>query len=76
MPREAAFEKGRRLLLEGRVRILRVDEENGEVQAEVRGDTARIYTVWHDREDGWHCDCSAYGNCSHRRAVQLVVVVR
>jgi uncharacterized Zn finger protein len=71
--RESAAAKARRLLVEGRVRIVSVDRG---VRAEVRGDSARLYDVsWFD-DGGWRCDCRAYGRaCSHVQAVQLVVVV-
>ncbi len=72
--RESAHTKGRRLLVEGRIRVLSANEDNGYVLAEVRGDSARIYTVTYD--DGrWACSCPTRGVCSHVRAVMLVVVV-
>jgi uncharacterized Zn finger protein len=71
--RESAHTKGRRLLVEGRVRILSANEDQGYVSAEVRGDSARIYIVTFEAE-GWRCDCPTLGVCSHQKAVQLVVV--
>jgi uncharacterized Zn finger protein len=71
--RENAASKARRLLLEGRVRTTNASDD-GYVSAEVRGDSARVYTVRYDR-DGWVCGCPALGVCSHIKAVQLVVVV-
>jgi uncharacterized Zn finger protein len=75
VPREAAFEKGRRLLIEGRVRMLMVRDEDREVSAEVRGDSAKVYAVSYDPVSGWFCSCQGYATCSHVRAVMLVVVV-
>jgi len=72
---ENAAAKGRRLLVEGRVRLIEVDEAGGHVVADVRGDSARIYAVIYGAGDGWRCDCPTYGVCSHIRAVQLVVAV-
>ncbi len=72
--RENAATKGRRLLVEGRVRLLHVDEDAGHVTAEVRGDSGCVYTVSYDA-GGWSCDCPTLGVCSHIRACQLVVVM-
>jgi hypothetical protein len=66
--------KARRLLTEGRVRILEAHEDDGVVSAAVRGDSGRVYTTSYDAS-GWFCTCSARGRCSHVQAVQLVVVV-
>ena len=72
--RESAFEKSRRLLTEGRVRLLAVD--NNHLSAEVRGDSAKVYVVSHEPGEEWMCDCASYGRrCSHIQAVQLVTVV-
>jgi uncharacterized Zn finger protein len=73
--RENAAVKARRLLVEGRVRVLAADEDGGHVAAEVRGDSACIYAVTYEAGAGWRCDCPTLGVCSHIRAVQLVVVV-
>lgn len=72
--REDAQAKARRLLVEGRVRVLAADEDAGLLSAEVRGDSARVYVVSHD-VDGWACTCRARGRCSHLQALQLVVVM-
>ncbi len=67
--------KARRLLTEGRVRVLNANEDDGFVSAEVRGDSARIYTVSYDAGDnGWRCSCPTVGVCSHIRTVMLIVV--
>lgn len=71
--RENARTKARRLLVEGRVLVRRVDEQGA--LAHVRGDSGavRIVTFGLGR---WFCDCPAKGDtCSHVRAVASVVVV-
>jgi uncharacterized Zn finger protein len=72
--RENAATKGRRLLVEGRVRVLEVDEYAGVALAEVRGDSSAVYSVSRD-ERGWHCDCEARTRCSHVVALQLVTAL-
>jgi uncharacterized Zn finger protein len=73
--RESAFVKARRLLVEGRIRILAASDDAGYVSAEVRGDSARVYIVSHEASNGgWGCDCPTRGLCSHIRAVQLITV--
>jgi hypothetical protein len=74
MSRETFQEKARRYLVEGRVRILACDEEDGTAQGEVRGHGA-IYTVSHD-ETGWECDCLARTECAHIAAIKCVTVLK
>ena len=71
--RENSRTKSRRLLIEGRVHIRRVDNQG--VLAEVRGDSGALRIVTY--EGGlWSCDCPAKRDtCSHVRAVASVVVV-
>lgn len=70
--KENAATKSKRLLVESRVGIRRVDAQG--VLASVRGDSGCIRTVVY--EDGhWSCDCIARGRCSHILAVQAVVLV-
>jgi uncharacterized Zn finger protein len=71
--RENAHTKARRLLVEGRIRVISVSEDDGHVTAEVRGDSARVYVVSYDNGT-WCCDCATFGVCSHIKAVQLVTV--
>ena len=75
MSRESAHEKGRRLLQEGRLRVLRI-EKTGLIVAECRGDSGEVYDLGFDpgpRE--WRCGClEMKGRCSHLIALQLVVV--
>jgi uncharacterized Zn finger protein len=74
MARESAAVKARRLLVEGRVTITRVD--GARIVSLVRGDSAAVYVVVHYPRWGWSCTCPALGRaCSHVLAVQLVVVV-
>ena len=72
MSRENAQAKGRRLLTEGRLRVLRV-ERSGLIVAECRGDSGEVYglgfaPVAHE----WRCTCEAKGRCSHIIALMLV----
>jgi uncharacterized Zn finger protein len=73
MPRENARSKAGRLLTEGRIEIVRLDEHG--CLALVRGDSGEIRTVRFER-GAWTCDCPALGYCSHAIACALVVVVR
>lgn len=72
MLRERQAEKAERLLVEGRVSILRVTDD--EIQAVVRGDHGSYYVAWHDG-GLWTCSCPANGLCSHARAVRQTVAV-
>jgi uncharacterized Zn finger protein len=72
---ENTHTKARRLLTEGRIRVLSANEDDGFLAAEVRGDSARVYVVSYESGGGgWSCDCPTRGVCSHLRAVQLVTV--
>ena len=73
--RENSRTKAARLLLEGRVMVLRVDSAG--CLADVRGDSGQIRRVVFDSQgDDWSCPCPARGKCSHVLAVAMVVVVR
>jgi hypothetical protein len=72
--RETIREKALRYLCEGRVRILVCNEEDGVVEADVRGEGAS-YVVVHD-ERGWWCDCEARTECCHISALRQVTVLR
>ncbi len=67
--RENAEAKGRRYIVEGRLRILMV--KGGRAFAECRGNGA----VYHPCYIGnrWRCDCPARTRCAHLVALQLVV---
>jgi uncharacterized Zn finger protein len=69
--RESAHDKGRRLLTEGRLRILDINEES--VAAHCMGDGAELYRVGF-ANGAWHCGCPAVGRCAHLVALQLVVL--
>jgi len=73
--RESFAEKARRLLTEGRVRVLAASEREGYISAEVRGDSAAIYAAGYEPDGGWWCSCLARGRCSHIAALQLIVVL-
>lgn len=71
---ENAQEKGRRLLTEGRLTLLRV-LANGYVHAQCRGDSAEVYDLGFDPGRAqWRCSCPAKGTCSHLVALQLVTL--
>lgn len=70
------IDKARRLLIEGRLNIVRRDCDN--IWAECRGDSGEVYTVGYDdsnRRD-WYCSCPAKTTCAHIKALQLVTVRR
>jgi hypothetical protein len=71
-PRENARLKAARLLVSGRIEIVRLDEHG--CLALVRGDSGEIRTVRFGR-GAWTCDCPALGYCSHAIATASVVVV-
>ena len=69
--RESAFTKGRRLLVEGRIFVRRVDDAG--FLANVRGDSGMYETGF----DGarWFCTCdhkAASTPCSHVMALRLI----
>ena len=72
MPRENAAAKARRLLIEGRVNIIR--RVGPELLAEIRGDSGEVYQAGHE-PGRWWCSCPAVDTCSHVRALMLVAVV-
>jgi uncharacterized Zn finger protein len=69
--RENAAAKGRRLLTEGRLRVLSIDASTA--TAEVRGDSGAVYRVAREHSGRWSCSCQALGRCSHLVALMLVV---
>jgi uncharacterized Zn finger protein len=71
--RENAAAKGRRLLTEGRLRVLEVGA--GTARAECRGDSGMTYVVGRDKSGHWACSCEAKGRCSHLIALMLVVAL-
>ena len=70
--RNDARHKAMRLLVSGRLRVLRV--EGRLVVAECRGDSGGTYKLGHDpRKSQWRCTCPARTDCSHLRALWAVV---
>jgi uncharacterized Zn finger protein len=67
--RETSALKAERLLVSGRVTVVRADGRH--IRAIVRGDSEGFHVVEHDA-GRWSCDCSALGACSHRLAPQLI----
>jgi len=77
MARESVQDKSRRLLVEGRLVVLRAgDEYDGLIHAECRGDSGAIYDLGFDPKlRQWRCTCPEQkGRCSHIAALQLVTV--
>lgn len=70
--REDKRVKAGRLLLSGRLRVLRVDSDY--IAAECRGDSGEVYNLkWADQL--WSCSCKARVDCSHLNALWAVVAV-
>ena len=64
--------KAMRLLVTGRLRVLRLDA--GFIAAECRGDSGHIYKLGWDG-NLWTCSCPARSDCSHLNALWAVVSV-
>jgi uncharacterized Zn finger protein len=73
--RENAREKGKRLLVSGRLRVIQVD--GNLIVAECRGDSGEVYRLRHDPDDVpfWSCSCPARTACSHLHSLWAVVAV-
>ena len=70
--REPKQMKAIRLLVQGRLRVLRVDSEF--IAAECRGDSGVVYSLgWRDQR--WTCSCPARTDCSHLNALWAVCAV-
>jgi uncharacterized Zn finger protein len=70
--RESAAVKGRRYLVEGRLRLKHVSDRL--IVANCRGDQGDVYAVgWDPDRKDWHCTCPALRRCSHIVALGLVV---
>jgi len=69
--REAAYDKGRRYLTEGRLLLRAVSEHH--IAAVCRGDSGEIHTLAVDHR-GWSCSCLAVRDCSHLVALRLVTI--
>jgi len=69
--RENAREKGLRLLVQGRLRVTRV--EGDLIVAQCRGDSGGVYFLGFDPgKKQWRCTCAARTACSHLHALWLV----
>lgn len=68
--RESTDEKALRLLREGRLTILRLDEHF--IYAQCKGDHETYRLTYADGH--WNCSCPARADCSHMRALWLVTV--
>jgi len=75
MKRENAQDKSRRLLVSGRLRVVKVD--GALIIAECRGDSGAIYHLGHEpgARKPWRCTCPAVGPCSHLYALWAVTAV-
>ena len=71
MSRINAFDRGARLVSEGRLLIERVD--GNAIDATCRGDTGEIHRLGY-RRGSWHCSCPALTQCAHLHALWRVVV--
>lgn len=72
MPREDVHVKGRRLLVEGRLELRRIDARS--VSARCRGDSGELYKLGYYEEGRWYCACPARSRCSHLTALMLCVL--
>ena len=79
MPRESRADRGRRLLLERRLVVERVDPASGLVVAACRGDSGVLHRLGFDpRRKEFRCTCEASSKfkreCAHLVALKHVVV--
>jgi uncharacterized Zn finger protein len=76
---ESVEEKGRRLLVEGRLTVTTAGADGrASVVAECKGDSGEVYALGYDAATAeWRCTCPKRGRntrCSHLVALQLVTV--
>ncbi len=73
--RENAQQKGLRMLLEGRLRVVKVDGDL--IVATCKGDSGGLYHLGHEpgARKPWRCTCPAVGPCSHLHSLWAVVSV-
>lgn len=70
---ENTDQKARRLLAEGRLTVLAVND--AAVIARCKGDSGEEYMLgWDKNHMNWICSCKARGKCSHLKALWLVTV--
>lgn len=75
MTRENVDDKGRRLLGEGRLTVLRTGGDDRLIHATCKGDSGEVYQLGYDpTRNQWRCTCIARGRCSHLVALQLVTI--
>jgi hypothetical protein len=70
--REHARDRGRRLLVEGRLVIRRVDDV--EIRALCRGDSGQMHELGYHPSGGWFCSCEARTQCAHLYGLQLTTI--
>jgi hypothetical protein len=68
--RESVEAKGKRYVLEARLRVTFLDRSH--IRATCRGSGA-VHHLGYDR-GSWGCSCPARGTCSHLHALQLVTI--
>jgi uncharacterized Zn finger protein len=68
--KESSQEKANRYLIEGRVIITRVDDE--QITASVRGSDQDYWAGYDPQQGRWWCECPARGRCCHLLAVMRV----
>lgn len=67
-------DKAARLLLQGRLRVVKVDGDL--VVAECRGDSGGVYSLGFDpKVRQWRCTCEARTACSHLHSLWAVTAV-
>lgn len=73
--RNDARHKAMRLLIAGRLRVVRV--EGDVIVAECRGDSGQVYHLGHDpnKAPHWRCTCQAKTACSHLHALWAVTAL-
>ncbi|MEX0756121.1 MAG: hypothetical protein WD556_13580 [Actinomycetota bacterium] len=72
MPREGISARGRRLLVEGRLNVLKVDREA--IRATCKGESGTVHQLsWTSAAD-WFCSCPARSRCAHLVALMLVTI--
>lgn len=73
MPAETVEEKALRLIRERRLHIERVDLHGGVVVAWCEGDHSTYHLGYDVILKEWRCQCVARTECSHLKAVRMVV---
>jgi hypothetical protein len=72
VPREAAFDKARRYLVQGRFLVREVSSSR--IEAKIKGDSGAIHSAGYVR-GSWYCSCPAVSiDCCHVLGLKLVTV--